>query len=311
MRGCWMVAIGTAGIWVTLAGATVGSVPTKHRHVAGAKRQHEISLKLSAKARELEERDEAADTAAAARSKQNRQQAITWHLSQAQQAWHRNDMATAYAQWGEVLRLDPSNAVAATDLHQAVLNDAKHALERFAEARGISAIAEALDDESDDRVAQQLVGLFEPAIEDVDSNVETAPDPALYDDFQNYLRGNHLEQLVADVGNGTIDGYSPGRIYGRKFLLSLAPWMVRLNDCGIDVTVLYPYNSEHAADDIQSIRFTIMPSGDVVIDGTNVGPDVPLAAVWQDGAYRIAPRSGFHLMYQFQSHIHTRRWKRT
>jgi len=196
-------------------------------------------------------------------------------------------------------------------LRDSMVDESKHALKAFANARGLTALAEALDDKTDDAIAQKLIVVFRNNIQKVDGSQLHSPDPSLYDDFENYIDGAGLGPLVSRSELGLETPYYRGRPYGRKFLETLAPWVQRIESSGIYIRIIYPFNSENSADHIENCRFTITPSGEVDIDGPNVGPSTPIEAVWEDGDYRIAPRQGFRLLYQFQTRLEVRKWKRT
>jgi len=231
-------------------------------------------------------------------------------LDAAKNAWNRRDREAAYANWREVLRIDNGNSQAMAALRDSMVDESKHALKAFAQARGLTALAEALDDQTDDLIAQRLIVVDRNAIQKVDGSTHNSPDAALYDDFENYIDGNGLGRLVSMAELGQEAPYYPGRIYGRKFLESLAPWVQRVEASGIYVRIIYPFNSENAADHLESCRFTIKPSGEVAIDGPNVGQSIPIVAVWQDDDYRIAPKAGFRLLYQVDVRTEKRRWQR-
>jgi hypothetical protein len=269
-----------------------------------------------AKARMLEAREEASDAVKQSGGDRERkpgysvQQQISWHLEQAQDAWNRHDKETAYAHWHEVLRLDRGNASAMAAIRDSMVDGARGAIKQFALAKGVTAIAEALDDQTDDMIAQRMMIVFRNAIQNVDGSLNHSPDYALYDDFENYIDTNGLGRVVSTAEVGEVAAYYNGRIYGRKYLESLASWIQRVEDSGIYVQIIPPFNVENAAEHLNTFQYTIMPTGEVTIDGPNVGPDVPLEAIWQDGAYRIAPRHGYRLLYQFHTTIKPRRYRR-
>lgn len=299
-----MVVFVVAVYWVssfapTRADVRAGQRSVKHAHKRAG------SLRFEAKARELEAK-EVGPGATFSKSKQ-----VEWHLAKGRELWDDRDKAGAYAQWREVLRLDPGNSEAMASIRGAMVDEARKALNRFAQARGVTAVAESLDDETDDLIAQRLLVTFRNAIQKVDGSAQNSPDFALYDDFENFIDNHGLGRLVASAEMGRTVDYYDGRVYGRKFLEALAPWIQRIEESGIYVTMIPPFNSQNSADHLEQCRFTVQPSGAVYIEGPNVGPDVPLNAVWQDGEYRIAPRPGYRLIYQYQTKIKMRKWRRS
>lgn len=256
--------------------------------------------RLRARAAALEAKEERQDDPSTARGpKYTRAQEVAWHLAAGQEDWNRHDSEDAYAQWREVLRLDPGNADAIKAIRSSMVDGSRHVLRSFAQARGITAIAEALDDATDDQIAQKLIVQFWDGVQRV-FTAGSSPDGGLYEDFQSYIDTNGLRPLALSAEQGDIVSYSPGRLHGRKLLESLGSWVPRIEASGVRVHITYPYNAENAADNIDACRFTVEPSGAVFIDGTDVGPAIPLEVIWEDGNFRIAPRPGYRLIYQFR-----------
>jgi len=284
------------------------NVTTKHLHrysapVSFLKRQQEIDAKESAASTKP-------GVTPQHQPQYSKAQIIAWHLSAAQDAWNRRDHDTAYANWREVLRIDNGNPQAMAALKESMVDQSKHALKMFSQARGLTALAEALDDATDDSIAQRLLIVYRNQIQRVDGSTHHSPDMALYDDFENYIDNNGLGYLVSKAELGQEVPFYPGRIYGRRFLVSLAPWVQRVEASGIYVRVIYPFNSENSAEHMENDRFTLTNTGEVYIDGPNVGPAIPIEAIWQNGDYRISPRPGFKLLYQFETHVAVRKYKR-
>lgn len=277
---------------------------------------------------------------------------VQWHLKEAETLWNNGDRIGALVHWKEVLRLDSTNATAARWIkaiivvdanasvtepvksiqpspvptvkqsEDAVIADVKDTLLRYSKAKGLSELADVLDDKVADKIAAQLLCSYRLAIEDVDGHIQDtdsssvasgnrmgdaagSPDPQLCPDFENFIDDYGLGQIINSYDlMRNVDIYpQERRPYGRKLLKLISKWVLRAKDSRIEMRLVAPVRINKIAYSLDQAEFTVIKPDTVYIYGLTVGDGVRLAAFLQDGKWRIGAQPEYLLDYYVEPEL--------
>ena len=253
-------------------------------------------------------------------------QQVALHLDRGKKFWENNDTDNAVSEWKCVLKLDPDNSEAKELLSEAGVGDAplqpapaapqpvvdpvKHhqeivtgcndALQRWSKVVTLKDFADALDDRTADFLARTLMLSYRDAFQSTLLSVDPA-DPTIRDDYEAFLDANQLSDLLQTMEGGTNPGYSTTRLHGRAFLLAMIPWVTRAEKSKLFLYYRRPAGWQNAANNLDQDTYLEAPGGAVLVDGPSLDDGAPLAAICEDGKWRIGARAG--QMFDFDIHI--------
>ena len=247
-----------------------------------------------------------------------RAQEIDWHLKQAREFRNRDRMDDARLQWFEVHRLDPGNQEALLGLElsgvsipgspraaehtsskidaTAISGSVREAVRIWASATDLTGIGDILTDRTADPFGKRLTRAFRLGIMSADASVNYSPDPELFDEFESFIDSTNLTPVINELSDSRTAGDS-GRPYGRDLIHRLQKFERRAMLSGVEIGIIRPFGIDHAANDLNKIKLTIVSPTRVLIDDPDFENAAPLEARLEEGKWRIGARPGYTLFY--------------